>query len=233
MSEKVYTIFGMSTPCSMDTLRSFSRQFQMPYVSIGTALKSNHPNSNMEPSFELFIRPRYSEAIVDLIRHYGWQSVYYVHDTQVDGVLRAEQLIESLSQQSVLIHFDMINARDGTDAHEQITTIDTTKSEEKKVIMLDMSRDNANELFNNLFTDAKRLKFHFLVIELGIVELNFTEKSAGGLNVTGFQMLGAPSISALQGDGKYSSSNEVNDTINKSVFKYFSKKGITNFLLLF
>ena len=31
--------------------------------------------------FEIFVRPFYAVAVVDVIRHYGWQDIWYLYST--------------------------------------------------------------------------------------------------------------------------------------------------------
>ena len=54
----------------------------MPYVTSGMAVNT----SRQEVGYELYIRPLYTRAILDLIKHYDWKEVYYFYSNN-EGML--------------------------------------------------------------------------------------------------------------------------------------------------
>ncbi|KAJ8297895.1 hypothetical protein KUTeg_024426 [Tegillarca granosa] len=79
MSHGVFLFFGMSSIRSMDIVRSYCKRFHMPYISPSLSDVSVH----MDPEgFQIHMKPPYTEALVEMIRHYEWHSVHYLYDSE-------------------------------------------------------------------------------------------------------------------------------------------------------
>ena len=66
-------MFGVHRMATLPTVKSYTETFHMPFVTPGVAI-----NSSKELEYEIFMRPQYSKAILDLIRHYRWKEVHYI-----------------------------------------------------------------------------------------------------------------------------------------------------------
>lgn len=73
----VFSLFGSHTANTINTIKSFSSTFHIPYVTTSIAVNA----SRQELGYELYLRPLYVRAIVDLIRHYNWNEVWYIYNT--------------------------------------------------------------------------------------------------------------------------------------------------------
>jgi len=49
----------------------------MPFVTSGMAVNA----SRQEVGYELYIRPLYARALVDVIRHYDWKEIWYIYNS--------------------------------------------------------------------------------------------------------------------------------------------------------
>jgi hypothetical protein len=49
----------------------------MPFVTTGMAVNS----SRQEIGYELYVRPLYAMALVDIMSHYDWKEVWYIYDS--------------------------------------------------------------------------------------------------------------------------------------------------------
>ena len=77
MSKGSFFLFGMNNVSTTETVNSYSSTFHMPYITPSMVTT----NSVSKSSYQLFMRPFYTKAIVDLVRHYGWTKAYYVYDS--------------------------------------------------------------------------------------------------------------------------------------------------------
>lgn len=82
MSSGIFALFGTHDMRTINTVRSFTQAFHMPYVTPSLAVNS----SNQNTGYVLYMRPHYTQAIIDIIKHYRWTIVYYVYDSE-DGEL--------------------------------------------------------------------------------------------------------------------------------------------------
>ncbi|KAH9523019.1 hypothetical protein Btru_065521 [Bulinus truncatus] len=72
-------IFGVSNASSLATIQSYTDTFNVPFVSI--SMPQNISNNN---SYQIYMRPMYINALVDVMFHYKWQSVDFLYDTDED-----------------------------------------------------------------------------------------------------------------------------------------------------
>ena len=77
MSKGIFALFGSHTANTVNTIKSFSSTFHMPYVTTSVAVNTPH----QELGYELYLRPYYIHAIVDLLKHYNWTEVWYIYNS--------------------------------------------------------------------------------------------------------------------------------------------------------
>ncbi|KAF7384108.1 hypothetical protein HZH66_012358 [Vespula vulgaris] len=82
-SRGVYSILGVVSPDSFDTLHSYSNTFQMPFMTPWFPEKVLTPSSGLL-DFAISMRPDYHRAIIDTVRYYGWKKIIYLYDSH-DG----------------------------------------------------------------------------------------------------------------------------------------------------
>ena len=77
MQNGIFVLFGVNRMATLPTVKSYTETFHLPFVTTGVAIKSYK-----ELEYEVFMRPQYSKALFDIIRHYGWTRIHYVFDTE-------------------------------------------------------------------------------------------------------------------------------------------------------
>jgi len=96
-------VFSFMSGPTTDIISEFAATFQLPVVSAAPAVdeslrRRGEPSpqrggrddarlvhgETASPVFAFHIRPMYTAAVVDVIRHYDWQHVFYVFDN-ADG----------------------------------------------------------------------------------------------------------------------------------------------------
>ena len=97
-------MFGSHTVATINTLRSFSAAFRLPFVSTGLPIcdprSRRHRRSRVSPSedvllaaddsygeddevlnYDVHMRPLYARAVVDLLKHYDCHQVWYLYNS--------------------------------------------------------------------------------------------------------------------------------------------------------
>lgn len=77
----VFAMMGSTTDSNADVISSHSTALHMPYVTTGI-MHSVGDYSGSEKGFIFSLSIPYDRAIIDVIRHYMWTSVYYVYDSE-------------------------------------------------------------------------------------------------------------------------------------------------------
>ena len=99
MAKGAFFLFGMNNVSTTETVNSYTNTFHMPYITPSMVSTSGLSKDG----FELFLRPSYTKALVDLVRHYGWSKAYYVYDSD-EGRCNEHVFI-----QATLLNPDMCN----------------------------------------------------------------------------------------------------------------------------
>jgi hypothetical protein len=75
----VFALVGASDEAVSDVIASYSRVMHMPYVTTGLVAGGG--------GFTFSLSLPYDRAIVDLIRYYSWNTVYYIYDSEFGMIL--------------------------------------------------------------------------------------------------------------------------------------------------
>ncbi|KAL8570329.1 hypothetical protein ACOMHN_011350 [Nucella lapillus] len=76
MSGGIFAFYGRSSSRSSSIAQAFSKEFNMPFISLGRAGSTGKPNR----PYTVSILPSLADAIADLIVHYDWTRLDYVYD---------------------------------------------------------------------------------------------------------------------------------------------------------
>ncbi|XP_067664029.1 glutamate receptor-like [Haliotis asinina] len=101
ITKDVVAIIGVTNASSLSTIQSYSNTFNMPFVSIGST-----QNFTTTPGFQLFVRPSFMGAVVDLLHYYGCRKAVYIYDSD-EGLMRIQDLFQSLNMRDLLIDLDV------------------------------------------------------------------------------------------------------------------------------
>lgn len=102
MSRGVLAIFGPTSWSSINTLTSVTNSYNIPYLSLShmdrASMFKQHQKRNAraeqmikvedyskfrrndELASQIYLRPDLSQAVIELVKHYGWSTVYYVYN---------------------------------------------------------------------------------------------------------------------------------------------------------
>ena len=76
MHKGVFAFYGTMTSHSYNSIAAITNKMHMPYISSSTSVRDNFNPSD----YILHMRPNYGQAMIDVIRHFKWDRVFYLYD---------------------------------------------------------------------------------------------------------------------------------------------------------
>ncbi|PVD34154.1 hypothetical protein C0Q70_05417 [Pomacea canaliculata] len=185
LSRGDFAIFGVSNASSMATIQSYTNTFKVPFVTFSMA-----QNTSSNTSFQIYMRPIYVNALVAVISHYGWDKVYYIYDSD-EGLIRLQQLFQAVNMHEKFLSIDAKRITTGVNCYDMIKELYKQSEKEMRRFVLDVHVDKAEQIILRVMrdTDINNSKFHFLLGDLSMLEMNLTNFRIGGMNITGFSMV--------------------------------------------
>ncbi|XP_050415805.1 glutamate receptor isoform X1 [Patella vulgata] len=185
LSKGVLAIFGVSNASSLATIQSYSNTFKVPFITISMA-----QNTSSIDSYQIYMRPLYINAIIKVIEHFEWMKVSYIYDSD-EGLIRLQQLFQSTNSYEYDLHIDAKRVTSVENCFTVLYELHKKDEEEDQRIILDLQMDKSEEVIMKimLFHDICNARFHFLLGELGMLEMNLSNFEIGGINITGFQLM--------------------------------------------
>ena len=80
MDGGVFMMFGTHNMLTLNDIRSYMSAFHIPFITTGQSVNA----SGQHEQYNVYMRPYLADAIVDVMKHYGWRRVHYIYDSQ-DG----------------------------------------------------------------------------------------------------------------------------------------------------
>uniref|UniRef100_A0A8B9H5V3 Glutamate receptor n=1 Tax=Astyanax mexicanus TaxID=7994 RepID=A0A8B9H5V3_ASTMX len=178
-SKGVYAIIGLYDRKTMNMLMSFCGALHVCFVTPSFPIDTNN-------QFVIQLRPELQDALIALVEHYKWTKFVYMYSSD-SGLTVLQKILDTAAEktwQVTSINFDTL-----TEAAFLKAIQDLENKKEYKII-LDCELERLNSILNLIAAQRKNLKnYHFILANLGFLDLNFTEFRKGGANVTGFQLM--------------------------------------------
>ena len=99
MQKGIFALLGTHNANTINTIKSFTSTFQMPYITPSMPFNT----SGQETGFEIYMQPLYSRALISYMTERNWQKAYYVYIDQ-DG----KSTFISHSKQSLATGFRLL-----------------------------------------------------------------------------------------------------------------------------
>nr|ARJ36889.1 glutamate receptor 2 [Hirudo verbana] len=183
LQKGILAYFGVHTTNTLNTVKSYSATFNLPYITSAMAVNM----TNQDKGYDLYIRPYYVRAILDLIRHYSWKEVYYFYSSN-EGLERLQQLFDVATEDSYLMRTHVFRVQGADDVHKTLQRLDSTKSDDKR-ILLDLPTLECQKVLNMENNSPKGIKHFYMLVGLGMNEISVPIFKTGGLNVTGLSLI--------------------------------------------
>ncbi|XP_046373507.1 glutamate receptor-like isoform X1 [Haliotis cracherodii] len=185
LSMGVFAIFGVSNASSLATIQSYTNTFKVPFLTFSMA-----QNTSSNNSFQIYMRPLFVNAIIDVIAHYEWKRIYYIYDTD-EGLIRLQQLFQSVNMHEYVLDINAKRVSSVENCYMVLKDLHLMANELNQHLVLDMEIGKTQDVILKVKTDPdiNNVKFHFLIAELGMLEMNLTHFNIGGMNITGFEII--------------------------------------------
>ncbi|XP_065143106.1 glutamate receptor 1b isoform X2 [Paramisgurnus dabryanus] len=178
-SKGVYAIIGLYDRRTMNMLMSFCGALHVCFVTPSFPIETNN-------QFVIQLRPELQDALIALVEHYRWTKFVYMYSSD-SGLTVLQKILDTAAEktwQVTSINFDTL-----TEAAFLKVIQDLDNKKEYKII-LDCELERLNSILNLIAVQKKNLKnYHYILANLGFMDLNLTEFRKGGANLTGFQLM--------------------------------------------
>ncbi|GFG28171.1 hypothetical protein Cfor_07823, partial [Coptotermes formosanus] len=184
-------MLGAVNPDSFDTLHSYSNTFKMPFVTPWFPEKVLTPSSGFL-DYAISMRPDYHQAIIDVVRYYGWRKIIYLYDSH-DGLLRLQQIYQSLRPGKESFQVESVKRiQNISEALDYLHSLEEISRWVHKYVVLDCPTELAKEIVVSHVRDVTLGKrtYHYLLSGLIMDDRWETEViEYGAINITGFRIV--------------------------------------------
>ncbi|XP_073681239.1 glutamate receptor 1b [Garra rufa] len=178
-SKGVYAIIGLYDRKTMNMLMSFCGALHVCFVTPSFPIDTNN-------QFVIQLRPELQDALIALVEHYRWTKFVYMYSSD-SGLTVLQKILDTAAEktwQVTSINFDTL-----TEAAFLKAIQDLDNKKEYRII-LDCELERLSSILNLIAAQKKNMKnYHYILANLGFLDLNLTEFKKGGANVTGFQLM--------------------------------------------
>ncbi|ESO10960.1 hypothetical protein HELRODRAFT_190246 [Helobdella robusta] len=185
LEKGVLAIHGPISLASMDIFRSYTDTFHIPSISSNVAVNDSAMTSSSLVSgdrkgFQLYVKPLYSKAILDLLKHYNWKEIWYLYDSD-EGLDRLQQLLDCIADHNYDARVYLYKVLNPHHAIDTLNQLDNRNSEGRK-IFLDMSTEDCEYVLKEQNKETKSMLHHYFIVGLGIHEMQLEVFNNGGMN---------------------------------------------------
>uniref|UniRef100_A0A6Q2X4X0 Glutamate receptor n=1 Tax=Esox lucius TaxID=8010 RepID=A0A6Q2X4X0_ESOLU len=175
-SKGVYAIIGLYDRKTMNMLMSFCGALHVCFVTPSFPIETNN-------QFVIQLRPELQEPLIALIQHYKWTKFVYMYSSQ-SGLTVLQKILDTAAEKTWQV--TSVNLDSGMDQASFLKVIQDLEKKKEYNIILDCELERLNLILNL----KKNLKnYHYILANLGFLDLNFTEFQKSGANITGFQLM--------------------------------------------
>ncbi|XP_030636891.1 glutamate receptor 1b [Chanos chanos] len=178
-SRGVYAIIGLYDRKTMNMLMSFCGALHVCFVTPSFPIDTNN-------QFVIQLRPQLQDALIALVEHYKWTKFVYMYSSD-SGLTVLQKILDTAAEktwQVTSVNFDTL-----TEAAFLKVIQDLDQKKEYRII-LDCELERLNSILNLIAAQRQNLKsYHYILANLGFLDLNLTEFRKGGANITGFQLV--------------------------------------------
>ncbi|XP_021919064.1 glutamate receptor 1-like isoform X1 [Zootermopsis nevadensis] len=138
------------------------------------------------------MRPDYHQAIIDVVRYYGWRKIIYLYDSH-DGLLRLQQIYQSLRPGKESFQVESVKRiQNISEALDYLHGLEELSRWSHKYVVLDCPTEMAKEIVVSHVRDVTLGKrtYHYLLS--GLIMDDRWESEVieyGAINITGFRII--------------------------------------------
>uniref|UniRef100_A0A3B5AY34 Glutamate receptor n=1 Tax=Stegastes partitus TaxID=144197 RepID=A0A3B5AY34_9TELE len=178
-SKGVYAIMGLYDRRTVNMLMSFCGSLHVCFVTPSFPVHTNN-------QFVLQLRPQLQEPLMALLEHFYWSRFVYMYSSD-SGLSVLQRILDTAAERGWQV--TSVNLDTLTEAAfiKLLADLDYKKDFQ---IIIDCELERLNSIINLVKLRPENLKnYHYILNNLGFLDLNVTEFQKLGPNVTGFQLM--------------------------------------------
>ncbi|XP_055735782.1 glutamate receptor 1-like isoform X2 [Salvelinus fontinalis] len=179
-SKGVYAIIGLYDRKTMNMLMSFCGALHVCFVTPSFPIETNN-------QFVIQLRPELQEPLIALIQHYKWTKFVYMYSSH-SGLTVLQKILDTAAEKTWQV--TSVNLDSGMDQTAFLKVVQDLEKKKEYNIILDCELERLNMILNLIAAQKTNLKkYHYILANLGFLDMNFTEFQKSGANITGFQLM--------------------------------------------
>uniref|UniRef100_A0A672Y5S1 Glutamate receptor n=1 Tax=Sphaeramia orbicularis TaxID=375764 RepID=A0A672Y5S1_9TELE len=178
-SKGVYAIMGLYDRRTVNMLMSFCGSLHVCFVTPSFPVQTNN-------QFVLQLRPQLQEPLMALLEHFYWTRFVYMYSSD-SGLSVLQRILDTAAERTWQVTSVNLDTLTETAFIKLLADLDYKKDFQ---IIIDCELDRLNSILNLIAAQKRNLKnYHYILANLGFMDLNITEFQKLGPNVTGFQLV--------------------------------------------
>uniref|UniRef100_A0A8C9TD14 Glutamate receptor n=1 Tax=Scleropages formosus TaxID=113540 RepID=A0A8C9TD14_SCLFO len=175
-SKGVYAIIGLYDRKTVNMLMSFCGALHVCFVTPSFPIETSN-------QFVIQLRPELQDALVGVIEHYKWTKFVYMYSSH-SGLTVMQKVLDTAAEKNWLV--TSVNLETMTEAAFMKFFQDLDKKKEGQIV-IDCEVERLVAILNLVLKNLK--SYHYILANLGFLDMNLTEFRNSGANVTGFQLV--------------------------------------------
>uniref|UniRef100_A0A8C7WMI6 Glutamate receptor n=1 Tax=Oryzias sinensis TaxID=183150 RepID=A0A8C7WMI6_9TELE len=185
-SKGVYAIIGLYDRKTVNMLMSFCGALHVCFVTPSFPIETAN-------QFVIQLRPELQDALVGVIDHYGWTKFVYMYSSD-SGLSVLQKVLDTAAERNWQV--TSVNVETMTEASFLKVFQDLDKRKEGQII-IDCETERLTGILKKQGKNAK--SYHYILANLGFLDIDLTDLRKGGANITGFQLVNnsEPTVSRI------------------------------------
>ncbi|KAI1234150.1 hypothetical protein IHE44_0003866 [Lamprotornis superbus] len=181
-SKGVYAIFGFYERRTVNMLTSFCGALHVCFITPSFPVETSN-------QFVLQLRPELQDALISVIEHYSWQKFVYIYDAD-RGLSVLQKVLDTAAEKNWQV--TAVNILTTTEEGYRVLFQELEKKKERLVVV-DCESERLNIILNKVVLIIKLEKngngYHYILANMGFMDIDLTKFRESGANVTGFQLV--------------------------------------------
>ncbi|KAM7042431.1 glutamate receptor 1 isoform 3-T3 [Acridotheres tristis] len=178
-SKGVYAIFGFYERRTVNMLTSFCGALHVCFITPSFPVETSN-------QFVLQLRPELQDALISVIEHYSWQKFVYIYDAD-RGLSVLQKVLDTAAEKNWQV--TAVNILTTTEEGYRLLFQELEKKKERLVVV-DCESERLNIILNKIIKLEKNGNgYHYILANMGFMDIDLTKFRESGANVTGFQLV--------------------------------------------
>ncbi|TNM84470.1 glutamate receptor 1-like isoform X1 [Takifugu flavidus] len=178
-SKGVYAIMGLYDRKTVNMLMSFCGSLHVCFITPSFPVQTNN-------QFVLQLRPQIQEPLMALLDHFSWTRFVYMYSSD-SGLVVLQKILDTAAERNWQVTSVNLDSLTETTFIKLLTDLDY---KDEFQIIIDCEMERLNSIINLIAAQRRNLKnYHYILANLGFMDLNLTEFQKLKPNVTGFQLV--------------------------------------------